>query len=94
MPRRRSIDALERELYYDFAAVVFPPFRPAALCWAVVLPCLGSPPEPEPFPPLLDALGAFAMRAARCLDIPLSFNASYCLSFLILGRFSGTGTSF
>jgi hypothetical protein len=33
------------------------------------------------------------MRAAHCLDIPLSFKASYCLSFLTLGRFVGTGAS-
>ena len=40
-------------------------------------------------PPCRDASGEFAIRAARSFDIPLSFRASYCFSFLTLGRLSG-----
>jgi hypothetical protein len=32
------------------------------------------------------------MRAARCFDMPLSFSASYCFSFLTLGRLFGIGS--
>src|SRR3954463_10202713 len=34
------------------------------------------------------------MRAARSLDIPLSFRASYCFSFLTLARLLGISRSF
>jgi hypothetical protein len=33
------------------------------------------------------------MRAARSLDIPFSFRAAYCFSFLTLGRLSGNRPS-
>jgi hypothetical protein len=46
-------------------------------------------PEPLDFPPRLDAPGEFAIRAARCFDMPLSFRASYCFSFLTLARVPG-----
>ena len=45
-------------------------------------------------PPRLEAPGEFAIFAARSFDIPLSFRASYCFSFLTLGRFPGTEASF
>src|SRR5436190_22560361 len=76
-----------------FRAVALPPLRPAAFFWAVVPPCFELPPEPDDLPPRLDAPGELAMRAARSLDIPLSFSASYCLSFLTLGRVFGISTS-
>lgn len=75
--------------YQDFFAEAFPPLRPAALCCAVVPPCFDEPPDPDFLPPRLDAPGEFAMRAARCFDMPLSLRASYCFSFLTLGRFPG-----
>jgi hypothetical protein len=34
------------------------------------------------FPPRLDAPGELAIFAARSFDMPLSFSASYCFSFL------------
>jgi hypothetical protein len=74
-------------------AEALPPFRPAAFFCAVVPPCLGLPPEPDFFPPRLEAPGEFAIRAARSLDIPLSLRASYCRSFLTLGRLSGMASS-
>jgi hypothetical protein len=47
--------------------------------------------EPDFFPPRLDAPGEFAIFAARSFDIPLSFSASYCFSFLTFARLpSGT----
>jgi hypothetical protein len=70
-------------------AVAFPPFRPAAFFCAVVPPCLELPPDPDFFPPRLEAPGELAMRAARCLDMPFSLRASYCFSFFTLGRLSG-----
>src|SRR5205814_4789897 len=75
--------------YEDFPAAALPPFRPAAFFWAVVPPCLELLPDPEDFPPRLDAPGELAIRAARCLDMPLSFSASYCFSFLTFGRLFG-----
>ena len=42
--------------------------------------------EPDFLPPRLLAPGELAMRAARCLLMPLSFRASYCFSFLMLAR--------
>src|SRR6476659_5566406 len=68
--------------YECFLAVAFPPLRPAAFFCAVVPPCEASPPEPERSPPCLEASGELAIFAARCLDMPLSFSASYCFSFL------------
>jgi hypothetical protein len=44
-------------------------------------------------PPRLDDPGEFEIRAARCFDIPFSFNFSYCFSFLTLARLFGIGTS-
>jgi hypothetical protein len=78
---------------YRFFAAALPPFRPAAFfCW-VVPPCelllRERLPEPDFFPPRLDAPGEFAIFAARSLDIPFSFSFSYCFSFLTLGRLFG-----
>ena len=70
--------------------MALPPFRPASFFCAVVPPCLELPPDPLFFPPLLDAFGELAMRAARSFDIPLSFNASYCFSFLTFALLLGT----
>src|ERR1051325_10910056 len=69
-----------------------PPLRPAAFFCAVVPPCfelLFERDEPELLPPRLEAPGEFAMRAARDFDIPLSFRASYCFSFLTFARLLG-----
>src|SRR6185312_10112493 len=66
----------------DFFAVALPPLRPAAFFCAVVPPCSDEPPEPELFPSRFDAPGELAIRAARSFDMPLSFRASYCFSFL------------
>src|SRR6476469_4193459 len=68
--------------YECFLAVAFPPLRPAAFFCAMVPPCEASPPEPERWPPCSAASGELAIFAARCLDMPLSFSASYCFSFL------------
>ena len=45
--------------------------------------------DPDFLPPRLDEPGEFEIRAARCFDIPLSFSASYCFSFLTLARLFG-----
>jgi len=69
-----------------------PPLRPAAFFWAVVPPCdelLRELDECDFFPPRLDAPGELAIFAARSFDMPLSFNASYCFSFLTLARLFG-----
>src|SRR5579859_4229620 len=66
-------------------AAALPPLRPAALCWAVVPPCLEDPPDPLSWPPRLEASGELAILAARCLDMPLSLRASYCFSFFDAG---------
>jgi hypothetical protein len=66
-------------------ADALPPLRPAAFFWAVVPPCFEFPPDPDFWPPCLDASGELAIRAARALDIPLSRSDSYCFSFLMLG---------
>jgi len=66
-------------------AVARPPLRPAAFFWAVVPPCrelLLDEPEPELLPPRLEAPDEFEILAARSFDMPLSFRASYCFSFL------------
>jgi hypothetical protein len=73
-------------------AVALPPLRPAAFFCAVVPPWLDDErdePECDLLPPRLEALGVFAIFAARSFDIPLSFSASYCFSFFTLGRLSG-----
>jgi predicted DNA-binding protein (MmcQ/YjbR family) len=73
-------------------AVAPPPLRPAAFFCAVVPPWeleLRELLEPDFFPPRLELPGEFAIRAARSLDIPLSFSFSYCFSFLTLGRLFG-----
>src|SRR5207237_2491576 len=73
-----------------FLAAALPPLRPAALCWAVVPPWLDLPlPLWDFSPPCLDALDELAIRAARCLDMPLSLRASYCFSFFTLADFDG-----
>jgi hypothetical protein len=77
-----------------FRAVAPPPLRPAAFFWAVVPPWLVlrlRTPDPDFLPPRLEAPGEFAIFAARSLDIPFSFRASYCFSFLTLGLLSGRG---
>jgi hypothetical protein len=66
--------------------------RPAAFFCAVVPPCEDDEREdddPDFFPPRLEAPGEFAIFAARSFDIPLSFSASYCFSFLTFARFPG-----
>src|SRR5437763_8452345 len=73
---------------YDLRAVAWPPLRPAAFFCAVVPPCDELLRE-ELEPPRLDEPGEFEMRAARSFDIPLSLSASYCFSFLTLGRLLG-----
>ena len=84
VPRARII------LPQRFAAVALPPFRPAALCCAVVPPCEALPlPLCDFSPPCFDAFGEFAIFAARSFDMPLSFSASYCLSFLTCADFPG-----
>jgi hypothetical protein len=77
-------------------AEALPPLRPAAFFCAVVPPCEEEddlPPDPDLRPPLLEAPGEFAIRAARSFDIPCFFQASYCFSFSTLGRLSGIATS-
>src|SRR4051794_39280580 len=76
-------------LLYDFRAEALPPLRPAAFFCAVVPPWLELPPEPDFFPPRLDAPGELAILAARSFDMPLSFRASYCFSFLTLALLDG-----
>ena len=69
-----------------------PPLRPAAFFCAVVPPCDGlwrRVPEPDAFPPRLEAPGEFAILAARSFDIPFSLSFSYCFSFLTVGRLAG-----
>jgi hypothetical protein len=74
-------------------AAAFPPLRPAdffccvAPPWDAVL--LARKPEPDRFPPRLDAPGELAMRAALLLDMPFFFSPSYCFSFFTLGRLFG-----
>src|SRR5437870_11530483 len=79
-----------------FAAVALPPLRPAAFFCAVVPPWLELLFELEEcdfLPPRLEAPGELAIFAARSLDIPLSFSASYCFSFLTLALLLGMRTS-
>jgi hypothetical protein len=67
--------------------------RPADFFCCVVPPCeavlLEREPEPDFFPPRLDAPGEFAMRAALLFDMPFFFSRSYCFSFLTLGLLFG-----
>jgi hypothetical protein len=67
--------------------------RPADFFCAVVPPCdevlLDELDEADFFPPRLDAPDAFEILAARSFDMPLSFNASYCFSFLTFARLLG-----
>src|SRR3954447_641396 len=72
-----------------FLAAALPPLRPASFFWAVVPPCELSPPEPLFLHPRLDAPGLLAILAARSLDMPLSFNASYCFSFFTFADLLG-----
>src|SRR5205085_7966405 len=74
---------------YRFFAAALPPLRPAALCCAVVPPWRRSPPEPDFSPPCFEASGELAILAARSLDMPLSFRASYCFLFLTWADFVG-----
>ena len=48
--------------------------------------------EPDFLPPRLEAPGDFAIFAGRSLDIPLSFRASYCFSFLTFAILPGIST--
>jgi hypothetical protein len=50
--------------------------------------------EPDFFPPRLDAPDELAIFAARSFDMPLSFNASYCFSFLTFELLPGKDPSF
>jgi hypothetical protein len=78
-------------------AVALPPLRPAAFFCAVVPPCdallRDELDEPDFLPPRLDAPGELEIFAARSFDMPLSFRASYCFSFLTLGLLPGIDTS-
>jgi hypothetical protein len=73
---------------YDLFAVALPPLRPAAFFCAVVPPCdellREELEEPDFLPPRLDEPEEFEIFAARSFDMPLSFSASYCFSFLTL----------
>src|SRR5436190_539925 len=89
--KRRAHDAhvvrTDRVTRYDLRAVARPPLRPAAFFCALVPPCdelLREEPEPEDLPPRLEDPEELAILAARCFDMPLSFSASYCFSFLTL----------
>src|SRR5437763_1303241 len=75
--------------YEDLRADARPPLRPAAFFWAVVPPCEELEPEPDFLPPRLDEPGEFAIRAARCFDMPFFLSFSYCFSFLTLARLPG-----
>jgi hypothetical protein len=70
-------------------AAFLPPLAPAFFFCAVVPPCLGLEPDPDFFPPRLEAPGLLAMRAARDFDMPFSFSFSYCFSFLTLADLDG-----
>jgi hypothetical protein len=48
---------------------------------------------PDASPPCLEALGEFAILAARSLLIPLSLSASYCFSFFTFADFDGMDAS-
>jgi predicted DNA-binding protein (MmcQ/YjbR family) len=48
-----------------FLAAALPPLRPAAFFCAVVPPCRALPPEPDFWPPRLDAPGELAIFAAQ-----------------------------
>ena len=80
-PRAAALSVGRRQTQ-DLRAVARPPLRPAAFFCAVVPPCFELPPEPDFLPPREEALGEFAIFAARSLDMPLSLRASYCFSFL------------
>jgi hypothetical protein len=54
---------------------------------------LRDEPEPDFLPPRLEAPGEFAIFAARSFDMPLSFSASYCFSFLTFDCLPGIDTS-
>src|SRR2546421_10260839 len=89
-PREGGAPAFPR--YELLRAVARPPLRPAAFFCAVVPPWLELERELEEcdfFPPRLEAPGEFAIRAARCFDIPFFFSFSYCFSCLTLGRLPG-----
>ena len=79
-----------------FLSVAFPPLRPAAFFCAVVPPCLDVDREDDECdlsPPWREASGEFAIFAARSFDIPLSFSASYCFSFLTWADLPGIPAS-
>jgi hypothetical protein len=65
------------------------PLAPAAFFCEVAPPCLELEPDPDFFPPRLEAPGLLAMRAARDFDMPFSFSFSYCFSFLTLADLDG-----
>src|SRR4051794_8348718 len=97
--RRRHLGTrlLAVERSQDLRAVAFPPLRPASFFCCVVPPCLELLrellPEPDFFPPRLEAPGELAILAARCLDMPLSLRASYCFSFLTFALFEGMAST-
>jgi hypothetical protein len=51
-------------------------------------------PEPDFFPPRLEAPGELAIFAARSFDIPFSLSFSYCFSFLTFALLFGIATPF
>ena len=65
-----------------------PPFDPAFFFCALVPPCELSPPLPLDSAALRRPL-ELAILAARCLDMPLSFSASYCFSFFTFADLLG-----
>ena|GEM_PF-6273063 len=77
-----------------FFAAARPPLRPADLCCAVVPPCFDEPPEPDFLPPREDVPGEFAIRAARCFDIPLSLRGFVLPLVLDIRRLRRHGDSF
>ena len=70
-----------------------PPLRHASRFCAVVPPWRGELPEPLALPPRRDAPGELAILAARSLDMPLSFKASYWFSFFTFADFDGIASS-
>src|SRR5205085_11318332 len=75
-----------------FLAAALPPLRPAATFCACVPPCdelLREDVEFERWPPRFEDPDELAILAARSFDMPLSFRASYCFSFLTFARLPG-----
>src|SRR5688572_23130515 len=93
VPRPTSGAGLDQ----DLRAAARPPLRPAAFFCAVVPPCFELDlelDEPDFLPPRLEEPGELAIFAARSLDMPLSFSASYCFSFLTFDFLFGMRPSY